>query len=134
MDDCIFCKIIKGEIPSAQVWENEEFLAFLTITPIKPGHTLIIPKKHTDYIFDLDDDLLGRMFTSCKPIAKAIKQAFEPKTGKVGIMVAGLAVPHAHIHLIPMDEEKDLDFNKAKKDIPFQVIMENAQKIRQILT
>ncbi|MCL5784553.1 MAG: HIT family protein [Patescibacteria group bacterium] len=132
MEDCIFCKIIKGEIPSAKVWENEDFLAFLTIAPINPGHTLIIPKKHTDYIFDLDDETLGKILVVSRPIARAIEKAFHPATGRVGIMVAGLAVPHAHVHLIPMNAERDLDFNKAQ-NVPFEEIQANAQKIKDNL-
>lgn len=133
MEDCIFCKIIKGEIPSAKVWENEEFMAFLTISPIKDGHTLVIPKKHVPYIFDLDDEILGRLIISTKPIARAINKAFKPATDKVGVMVAGGEVPHVHIHLIPMDTERDLDFAKQKHGIDIEVLKENAEKIKGYL-
>lgn len=129
MDNCIFCKIIRGEIPAAKVWENEEFLAFLTIAPINPGHTLVIPKKHEDYIFDLDDETLGKIMVVSKPIAKAIKKAFNPLTGKVGVMVAGGEVAHVHIHLIPMNSERDLDFAKAHETTTTE-IQANAQKIK----
>lgn len=130
MENCVFCKIIKAEIPSSKVWENKEFLAFLSIAPINPGHTLVIPKKHIDYIFDLDDGLLGQLFIMCKPIAQAIKKAFDPKTGKVGIMVAGGEIAHAHIHLIPMDSEKDLSFDRSKAGVPISEIQKAAEKIR----
>lgn len=114
MDACIFCKIVKGEIPSAKVWENNEHLAFLSIAPIMPGHTLVIPKKHSDYLFDMDDEALGKLIKASKPVAIKLKIAMNPKTGKIGVMVAGLEVPHTHIHLIPMNSEGDLTFAKAK--------------------
>ena len=132
MDSCIFCKIIKGEILSAKVWENDEFLAFLSIAPINPGHTLVIPKRHVDYIFDMDDEELGRFMEVCKPISEALKKAFNPKSGKIGIMVAGLEVPHAHIHLIPVNDEGDLNFDRAKS-ASSEELEESAQKIKSFL-
>ncbi len=118
MDNCLFCKIIKGEIPSFKVAEDNDFLAFLSIAPINPGHTLVIPKKHSEYIFDTDDSILKRILIFAKPVAKNLEKALNPKTGKIGIMVAGLEVPHTHIHLIPMDQEGDLTFAKAKQVSP----------------
>jgi histidine triad (HIT) family protein len=118
MDNCIFCKIVKGEIPCYKVWEDENFLAFLTIQPINRGHTLFIPKTHVDYIFDVKDSLLSDMLVKAKPVAKKIVSALKPKTGRVGIMVAGLEVPHAHLHLIPMNNERELDFSQAKDTSP----------------
>ena len=118
MDNCIFCKIVKGEIHSYKVWEDENNFAFLSIAPIMPGHTLIIPKKHDDYLFDMDDEALADLIKSSKPIAKLLKEKIKPKTGKIGIMVAGLQVPHVHIHLIPMDSEGDLTFANAKASSP----------------
>lgn len=115
MNNCIFCKIINDEIPSFKVYEDEEYLAFLTIFPINPGHTLVIPKKHTDYFFDLEDGELSGLMVKTKPISNAIKKAINPKTGRVGVMVAGMGVPHVHIHLVPMDDEGDLTFAKQKK-------------------
>lgn len=115
MENCIFCKIVKGEIPSHKVFEDENYLAFLSIRPINPGHTLVIPKAHTDYFFDLEDKELGDLLIKSKPIAKALKKAFNPKTGRIGIMVAGLEVHHAHLHLIPMDSQLDLNFANAKE-------------------
>lgn len=114
MDTCVFCKIIKGEVPCFKVWEDENYLAFLSIYPINPGHTLVIPKKHVDYLFDLEDNDLGDLVVSCKPISKILKKAFNPKTGKIGVMVAGGEVLHAHVHLVPMDSETDLTFSRAK--------------------
>lgn len=132
MDNCVFCKIIKGEISHNKIWEDENFLASLSIDPIKPGHALVIPKKHTNYIFDMDDNDLGKLMVVCKPIAKALKEVFKPKTGKVGIMVEGLGVLHAHIHLIPMDTENDLDFKKAKRATS-EELQQNAEKTKSAL-
>lgn len=134
MGDCVFCKIIEGEIPSARVWEDENFLAFLSIRPINPGHTLVIPKKHSSYLFDMEDKDLGQLMIACKLIARAIKKAFNPQTGKVGVMVAGGEVPHVHIHLIPMNNEGDLTFARQKFDVPFSEIEENAKKIKAALS
>lgn len=133
MENCIFCEIVKGEIPVARIWEDENYLAFLSIAPINPGHTLVIPKKHTDYIFDLDDKTLGDLMIVSKPIAWALKKAFNPKMGKIGIMVAGGEVPHVHVHLIPMDNEGDLTFEREKRGIPFEEINENAERIKDAL-
>lgn len=133
MENCIFCRIVKGEIPAEKVWENNNFLAFLSIGPINPGHTLVIPKKHTDYIFDLDDLSLGQLMVVSKPVAGALEKAFHPKTGRIGIMVAGLEVHHVHLHLIPMNSEGDLTFARARHDVSPQELAENAQKIRTAL-
>ncbi|MDD2823193.1 MAG: HIT family protein [Candidatus Daviesbacteria bacterium] len=133
MDDCIFDKIIKGEVPAEKVWENENFLAFLSIAPINPGHTLVIPKQHIDYFFDMDDKILGEIMVVCKPIAKAIKKAFNPKLGRIGVMISGSGVPHVHVHLIPMNDEKDLTFERQKPDTSKEELKENAEKIRENL-
>lgn len=105
----IFSKIIAGEIPSYKVAENEEFFAFLDINPVNWGHTLVVPKQETDYIFDIDDDQLGRMMMFAKKVATGIKKATDCK--KVGVAVIGLEVPHAHIHLVPMQKEGDMNFS-----------------------
>lgn len=104
----IFSKIIAGEIPSYKVAEDDRYYAFLDINPVNWGHTLVVPKEETDYIFDLDDDTLGGMMVFAKKVAAAIKKAV-PCT-KVGVAVLGLEVPHAHIHLIPIQQEGDMDF------------------------
>lgn len=132
MEKCIFCRIINNEIPAAKVWEDENFFAFLTIQPINPGHTLVLPKKHTNYFFDLEDKDIGSIMVACKPIAEAIAKAFPPKTGRIGVMIAGMGVPHAHVHLIPMQAERDLDFNKAK-DVSFDKLNINSEKIKKYL-
>jgi histidine triad (HIT) family protein len=113
--DCIFCKIIMGQIPSFKVWEDDNFLAFLTIEPIKPGHTLVIPKKHENYLFDLDDETLKEFILASKKVATKLKEVFKPKSGKVGVIVYGFDAPHAHIHLVPMDQPGDLSFSKQHK-------------------
>lgn len=113
MEDCIFCKIVKGDIPCYKVWEDDKHLAFLNIFPIKEGHTLVIPKKHSDYFFDLEDTELTDIIIASKKVAKLLKKTFNPKSGKVGMIVLGLEVLHAHIHLSPMDHEGELTFTKA---------------------
>lgn len=104
----IFSKIIRGEIPSYKVAEDDRFYAFLDINPIVWGHTLVVPKQETDYIFDIDDEQLGEMMVFAKKVAAAIREAFPCR--KVGMAVLGLEVPHAHIHLIPLQKEGDMDF------------------------
>lgn len=107
----VFTNIIQGKIPCHKVKENEHFLAFLDIRPLKAGHTLVIPKIEIDYLFDLNDDLFSRLFLFAKEAALLLQKAV--KCRRIGIMVAGLEVPHAHIHLVPIDLVSDLDFSKA---------------------
>ena len=104
----IFSKIAAGEIPSYKCAESEKFYAFLDINPLVKGHTLVIPRREVDYIFDMDDDEIAEYQVFAKKVAKAIKAAFPCK--KVAQVVLGLEVPHAHIHLIPMQSEQDVDF------------------------
>ena len=108
----LFTRIINGEIPCHKILEDEDYLAFLEIRPINPGHTLVIPKKEIDYIFDVEDSVLGAMMVFAKKVARAIEK--EVKCNRIGVMVAGLEVPHAHIHLIPILGLSDLNFNNAK--------------------
>jgi len=108
----IFTKIAKGEIPSYKVAENDRFYAFLDINPIAKGHTLVIPKSETDYIFDLESSELSELFVFAQVVAKGLKEAIPCK--RVGVAVLGLEVPHAHIHLIPINHESDIDFRKPK--------------------
>jgi histidine triad (HIT) family protein len=113
----IFSKIVNGEIPAYKVAEDENYLAFLDIFPVAKGHTLVIPKKEVDYIFDLDDDLYIGLQTFAKKVATGLKKAIPCQ--KVGVLVLGLEVPHAHIHLIPMQTEADvLNFSNKKKFTP----------------
>jgi len=108
----LFTRIIQGEIPCYKILENEEFLAFLDIKPLNPGHTLVIPKKEVDYVFDLEDDLLGKLMIFSKKVAIMIKKEISCK--KIGMIVAGLEVPHAHVHLVPINALGDLNFAKSK--------------------
>lgn len=110
----IFSKIIAGEIPSYKIAEDEYFYAFLDINPVNWGHTLVVPKQETDYIFDLDDKTLGDMMVFSKKVAAAIKETVP--CVKVGVAVLGLEVPHAHIHLIPIEKEGDMDFKHKISD------------------
>lgn len=105
----IFSKIIAGEIPSYKVAENDRFFAFLDINPVNWGHTLIVPKQETDYIFDIDDEQLAEMMVFAKKVATAMKKAIPCR--KIGVTVLGLEVPHAHIHLVPLRKEGDMDFH-----------------------
>ena len=119
----IFSKIVAGEIPSYKCAENDRFYAFLDINPLVKGHTLVVPKREVDYIFDLTDEEIGAMQVFAKHVASAIKKAFP--CIKVGQAVLGLEVPHAHIHLIPMQSEKDMLFSNPKlsfTDEEFQAI------------
>lgn len=111
----IFSKIINGEIPCYKVAENDRFLAFLDIRPMTQGHTLVVPKVETDYIFDLPDDVLAEMMVFAKQVAVAIKAAVPCK--RVGMAVLGMEVPHAHIHLVPLNKESDLSFQKAPVEL-----------------
>ena len=106
----IFSKIVKGEIPCYKIAEDERFFAFLDINPVMKGHTLVIPKRENDYLFALDDEELAAMMVFAKKVAKAIEKAVPCK--RIGVAVIGLEVPHAHIHLIPIMQEGDLDFKK----------------------
>jgi histidine triad (HIT) family protein len=108
----LFSKIIAGDIPCHKIAENDEFFAFLDINPVTTGHVLVIPKQETDYIFDIDDDILGRMMAFAKRIARAQKAVIPCK--RIGLTVIGLEVPHAHIHLVPMTQESDICFGKDK--------------------
>ena len=108
----IFSRIVAGEIPCYKIAENDKFFAFFDISPLVPGHILVIPKKEEDYIFDISDADLAEMIVFAKKIAVAIKKAIPCK--KVGVAVIGLEVPHAHIHLVPMQREGDLDFRREK--------------------
>jgi histidine triad (HIT) family protein len=108
----IFTKIVRGEIPSYRIAEDQKFYAFLDINPLAKGHTLVIPKTEVDYLFDLDDQLLGEMMIFAKKVALAIDKTMDCK--RVGIAVLGLEVPHAHIHLCPINDLYDIDFSKPK--------------------
>ena len=125
----IFARIAAGEIPSYKCAENDKFYAFLDINPMVKGHTLVIPRREEDYIFDLTDEELAEMTVFAKRVAEAIKRAFP--CIKVGMAVLGLEVPHAHIHLIPMQSEKDMHFSNPKLKLAPEEFEEIAAKIRE---
>lgn len=122
----IFSKIIAGEIPSYKVAENDRFYAFLDINPVNWGHTLVVPKRETDYIFDIPDAELGEMMVFAKKVARALKSVMPCR--KVGVTVLGLEVPHAHIHLVPLQQEGDMDFRHKISDPDPERMAEIARK------
>ncbi len=125
----IFTRIVEGEIPSYKVAESDRFYAFLDINPLAQGHTLVIPKKETDYIFDIDDQEYKDLFLFAKRVAAAIKKTIPCQ--RVGVAVLGMEVPHAHIHLVPLQSEGDMDFRKAKLSLTPETFKEIAEKISQ---
>ena len=112
MQDSIFTRIIKGEINSYKVLEEDKFIAFLDINPIKEGHTLVVPKMQVDYIYDLPEDIYKELFVFSKKVSKMLKKTFDCK--RIGLSVIGLEVPHAHIHLVPVDHIKDMSFENER--------------------
>ena len=127
----IFSKIISGEIPAYKILENDQFLAFLDVFPLAKGHALVIPKNETDYIFDIDDKELGEMMVFAKKVSKAIKSAFP--CSKIGVSVVGLEVPHAHIHLIPINQVSDMNFSKPKLSFTKEEMESMAESIKSYL-
>ncbi len=125
----IFTKIVQGEIPCHKVAENEKFLAFLDIMPLQKGHVLVIPKKEIDYIFDIEDELLSEMILFAKEVSKKIKKAFP--CNRVGMAVIGLEVPHAHIHLIPINKMDDMNFANKKLKLSHEELSEIATRIKE---
>jgi histidine triad (HIT) family protein len=124
----IFTKIIKGEIPCYKIAEDENYFAFLDINPLRAGHTLVVPKRETDYIFDLEDVYLSGMIVFSKKIAVAIKSAIP--CNRIGVAILGLEVPHAHIHLVPMDTMEDINFRNPKLKFSPEKFKEIADNIR----
>ena len=112
MQDSIFTRIIKGEINSYKVLEEDKFIAFLDVNPIKEGHTLVVPKMQVDYIYDLPEDIFKELFVFSKKVSKMLKKTFDCK--RIGLSVIGLEVPHAHIHLVPVDHIKDMSFENER--------------------
>jgi histidine triad (HIT) family protein len=128
----IFTRIIKGEIPCYKVAEDDRYFAFLDINPLKKGHTLIVPKQETDYLFDLNDDDLAGMMVFSKKVSAAIRAAYP--CNRIGVAVLGLEVPHAHIHLVPMDNMEDVNFKNPKLKFTPDEFKEIAANIRKHLT
>lgn len=127
----IFSKIVAGEIPCYKIAENDDYLAFLDVFPLKKGHTLIIPKKEVDYIFDLDDDSYLGLMKFSKQVAIAIKQAIP--CDRISMGVFGLEVPHAHVHLIPMNTMNDVNFSNEKLKLSKEEFVEVAEKIKKYI-
>lgn len=125
----LFSKIIAGEIPSYKVAEDDRYYAFLDINPVQPGHTLVIPKREEDYLFDLTDEELGGLMVFAKKVARGIKQATNCR--KVGVAVLGLEVNHAHVHLIPITTEGDMDFQKKQSNVPAEEMEAMAEAIKK---
>ena len=123
----IFTRIINGEIPCYKVAEDENYFAFLDINPLRAGHTLVVPQKETDYVFDLDDKQLTGLILFSKKVALAIKTAFP--CNRIGVAILGLDVPHAHIHLVPLDTMEDINFKKPKLKFTPDEFREIAEKI-----
>ena len=126
----LFTRIVAGEIPCHKIAEDEHCLAFLDIRPLNPGHALVIPKREIDYLFDIDDELLQHMMVFAKRVARAIGQTVPCK--RVGVIVAGLEVPHAHIHLVPIRAIADINFARAR-EMPPEELAAWAEKIRAAL-
>jgi len=133
MENCIFCKIIKGEIPSVKIWEDKKVLAFLDIHPINPGHILVIPKKHEPDFYNLDETSYSYLMDAVKSLSKKVETIIKPK--KVGLIVAGWDVPHAHIHIVPMYDYHDVTSKsliEGKKSNPStEELNKIAEKIRK---
>lgn len=128
MSDSIFTKIIKGEIPCYKIAEDDRFIAFLDVFPIKKGHTLVVPKAQIDYLFDLDDSLLSDLMIFAKKVSQKMQSAISCE--RIGIAVIGLEVPHAHIHLVPLDTVGDIDFSQPKLQLSAKEMTEIADSIR----
>jgi histidine triad (HIT) family protein len=123
----IFTRIINGEIPCYKIAEDDRYIALLDVNPLKAGHTLIVPKKEVDYIFDIDDETLAGMMIFAKKVATGLKLVVECK--RIGVVVIGLEVPHAHIHLIPMNSEGDISFSKPRVKLSQEEFDDLAKKI-----
>jgi len=127
MNDCVFCKIIKGEIPAVKIWEDEKHLAFLDANPINPGHVLVVPKNHSDYVFDLSDKEYTELMLKSRKLAKMLKEKLKPK--RIGMAVEGFGVPHVHVHLVPVNKGNELNPERAKSSNNDEL-----EKIAKLLT
>lgn len=128
----IFSRIVSGEIPAFKVAENEHYLAFLDVNPLVLGHVLVIPKKEVDYIFDLESNELAELMVFAQKVAGGLKQAIPCK--RVGVAVIGLEVPHAHVHLVPLQTMSDINFSLPKQQFPKEIMEETASKIAALIS
>ena len=127
----LFTRIIEGELPGRFVWEDEHCVAFLTIAPLRPGHTLVVPRAEIDHWLDADDELLSHLMTVARAIGRAQQEVFSPV--RIGMMIAGLEVPHLHVHVVPIESVHDMDFARADQN-PNPADLENAQqRLREVL-
>lgn len=127
----VFSRIVSGEIPAYKVAESDHFLAFLDVSPLCLGHTLVIPKKEVDYIFDLDDTEYSELMVFAKSVASAVRKAIPCK--RIGVAVIGLEVPHAHIHLVPLNTMADINFSLPKKSFDAELMQKTADNIRSAI-
>jgi diadenosine tetraphosphate (Ap4A) HIT family hydrolase len=128
----IFSRIIAGELPGRFVWQDPEVVAFLTASPLQPGHTLVVPRREVDHWLDLDPALAAQLFAVAQAVGRGVAQAFPCR--KVGMIVAGLEVPHVHVHLVPISDLHDLDFDRQDRNPDPQALDEAAAKLRAALT
>lgn len=126
-DQCIFCKIIKGEIPAVKLWEDKDYFIFLDANPIMPGHALVVPKSHEDYLFDMKDQKYVELMLKVRSVAKILKERLNPK--RVGMIVEGFSVHHVHVHLVPINIGNELNPLRAKK-MDVKELNKIADKIR----
>jgi len=126
METCIFCKIVEGVEPAHKIWESDDFLAFLSIHPCNPGHTCLIPKLHSDYIFDLEEPLYSRIFQIARQLSVPIKRA--TNAVRIGVAIEGFSVPHVHLHLVPLYHVAELDPHRHIKQDQ-AALAETAEKI-----
>jgi len=129
-ENCVFCKIIKGDEPSYKIWEDDECYAFLSIRPVNPGHTLVIPKRYIDSIWDIEDPLFTNLFHRSKELLQPIRRAFNAP--RVGVAIEGFYVPHAHIHLVPVYHMSELDPNRGKRATPEDLIEVQKKIMREL--
>jgi histidine triad (HIT) family protein len=124
----IFTRIIHGELPGRFVWKDDRAVAFLSINPLRPGHTLVVPRKETDHWIDLDDDLAGHLMRVARAVGEAQQRAFSPE--RIGMTILGMEVPHVHLHVVPIESERDMDFARAERSPDPAALDDAADRIR----
>ncbi len=127
----LFTKIIEGEIPATFVWKDEFAVGFMSINPLRPGHTLVVPREEVDHWIDCEPDLREHLLDVAREIGKAQQKVFRPE--RIGLVIAGLEVPHLHLHVVPIDRAADLDFSRAATSVEREALEESASSIRYIL-
>jgi histidine triad (HIT) family protein len=127
----IFTRIIHGELPGRFVWKDDRAVAFLSINPLRPGHTLVVPRKETDHWINLDDDLAGHLMRVARAVGEAQQRAFSPE--RIGMTILGMEVPHVHLHVVPIESERDMDFARAERSPDPAALDDAAERIRDAL-